>query len=426
MSILNINRNVFLEKEELVRFQEFLRSDTISQVFLDNTISFGIVRSEFVGPDLSFKIETGTNAQTIKIANLSKAVDIDRLLIRQIPIDNISVPTGGYYWVKISHKYNNLEVGDCSINVNGEVVGVNTLFTDVLRGQATEVPVKIKFYKTSGLVNTAIYEVVDVTDNLNISLSGTSFVAESGLRYIVIGATPLGETITSDQEDGLYQYDDCNIEFVAEEVLDTPPVTDFVENKEFYVARVLNSGGVITIEDKREDYWEFFLAGLADKLDKDANLSDLTDVAAARANLGILSTQELEAAYFHDSGWKAMARGVAANAANFDLKLRRIGKLCTIQGTFKDGTNTSPNAIIATILLSDFALPSGTYVRPSAKIYFYCGVQVSTANYNRGMHGYVKLGDPGDFSLYLMVDMSDGLGNDGTTKFNINISFFVD
>jgi len=274
MAQLNITRNVFLEKEELNRFQTFLRNDTISSIFLENTTKWGIVRTEFSGTNLAFKVEVGTNTGTIKIPETSKAVDQDRLLIYQEAVDNISVPDdGNYYWVKISHEYKTYEEGTCSIDDEGNLVGTNTVFTDVLRGQSTEVPTKIKFYKEDGTVlNDGIYEVVDVIDDLNVLLTGsTSFQAESNLRYIVIGTTVVGETITSQQEEGLYNYDSCKIELIEEETEDEAPTTDFVENYQFYLARVVNNSGTVTVEDKRADYWTFNIEGLSDKLSSSNN-----------------------------------------------------------------------------------------------------------------------------------------------------------
>jgi hypothetical protein len=430
MSKLNISRNIFLEKEELNRFQDFLLNDTIANIFLENSNEWGIVRTVFNQPSPDFLIEAGTNIGTVKISTLSKAVDQDRLLIYQEPIDNIAVPSNGsWYWVKISHKYNNLEVGECSININGEVTGVNTKFSEVLRGHSSEVPVRIKFYKSSGLLNIGTYEVLSlngVTPNLNLILVGDTFQAESGLKYYVIGSTPIFEAITPQQEQGLYFYDSCNIEFIAEETAEVPPVTNYIEDKQFYVARVRNVGGSLTIEDKREQFWTFTIEGISDKLDKSKNLSDLTDVAVARANLGVLSALEITESYFHDSGWKPLSRGVAAATTDFDLKLRRIGRLCIVKGTFKDGTNSlSPNAVIGQIPFSNFALSSGAILKPNEKIHFNCGVQVADVNVNRGMLGYVQLPNEGDSSLFLKVDTSYGSQN-ATIKFNVNFSFFVD
>jgi hypothetical protein len=298
MSNLNITRNIFLEKEELTRFQQFLADDITQKLFVKNTIAFGIVLSDFVNViPLDFLIQVGTNVGTIKLTQDSFALDSEGLLITQKAFDNLAVPNdGNYYWVKATHKFDPTEVGTCSINTEGQVVGVNTLFQDVLRGQSTEVPVKVRFIKTDGtaVVNDQVYEIVDVTDNLNILLTGGSFTAESNLKYIVIGCTPISEAITATQLTGLYQYDACNLQLIAEEVVDTIPVINYVVDKDFYLARVKNTTGTVTITDKRQTWWEFNIPGLGDKMVKSANLSDLFDVPTARLNLDVFSKSEVE------------------------------------------------------------------------------------------------------------------------------------
>lgn len=427
-SKLNINRNIFLEKEELTRFQEFLTNSTVNQAVLENTTNWGIVRTTFDENFVDFKIETGTNIGTVKISNLSKAVDIDKLLIRQEPIDNISVPNdSNWYWVKISHKYSNLEVGECSINVDGEVSGINTLFTEVLRGQATEVPVKIKFYKSGGANNSQIYEIVDVTDNLNIILSGTGFIAESGLNYYVIGSTPLGETITSSQLGGLYQYDACNIELISEEALDTPPTIDFVQDKEFYLARVQNNSGTVTIQDKRMEFLTFNVEGVTDKLSKDPDDWSFTEdeKVTARSKIGAIGGSDLDA-FFVDSGWKPMTRNNAASATGFDIWIRRVGKQCIVQGTFTSG-NMVDNATVATIpYLSLYGLTEQTLPVLTEKVRFFAGPQVGDNDDNYGLFCYLPKASESD-STFIYIKVEAGTYNSSFgSKFNINFSFFLD
>lgn len=434
MSKLNITRNIFLEKEELNRFQEFLINDTIASIFLDNTTKWGVVRTVFGSPSPDFLIEVGTNLGTIKIAQLSKAVDSDRLLINQKPIDNISVPTGGYYWVKISHKYDNVEVGECSINTSGQVTGVNTKFSEVLRGHSTETPVKIKFYKESGLLNAGVYEVLSLdtsTPDTLMLLTGTSFQAESGLKYVVIGSTPVYEVVTDEQKNGLYFYDSCNIELIAEETAGEPPVTGYIENKQFYIARVLNTGGTVTIEDKRTEFWSFNIEGMSDKLDKNLNLSDLTDPSAARANLGVFSSDEVNA-LFYDSGWKDMSRGGAAAATPFSIKIRRVGKTCIVQGRFKTAS-TSPvvGDLIARIPYTSIANSGAgeTVQLVTYPVYFGCGSELdSSHDVNRGLFGIIPApipGMPGDADLFIDLKVEKTSGDVQNTDLVVNFSFFI-
>lgn len=291
MSKLNINRKLFLEQEELVKFQEFIADSPSENAIIGNTNSWGILRTDFTS-DTDFKVELGSNAGTIKIAKAeNKALTAEGNRILQKAVDNIQITNDdSWYWVRISHEFNNQEPGTVNININGEVSGDNTQFISVLRGQSTKVPTKVRFVKEDGSPanNSAFYEVVDVIDNQNCILSSAvDFSAESDLKMVVLGTTPIGEALSASQEEGLYKYDSCKLELVPEVVTDTPPTNGYAEDLTFYIARVKNNGGTVTIEDKRTEYWEFNIVGLTDKLSTFNNLSDLNDPDAALGNLGL-------------------------------------------------------------------------------------------------------------------------------------------
>ncbi len=292
MSQIVFSRNLFLEKEELTRFQLFLQESTVNRLFLQNTSVWGVVEDQD-NPNASFLVEVGTNAGTIKITTQSYAADSAGDLILQAAFDNLAVTNdSNYYWVKIAYEATKPEIGTVSVDLNGTLTGVGTLFTDVLRGSATlEVPTKIKFFKEAGgLVNTGIYDVVSLTNDTTALLTG-SFTPEGGLSYIVIGTYTLGEPLTSTQEDGLYDYDNCSLTLVAETVSDTPPA-GLVADMEFYISRVINTAGTVTVEDKRTEYWTFFLGGSLLAVN---NLSDLINIATARTNISVYSKAEVDA-----------------------------------------------------------------------------------------------------------------------------------
>jgi len=402
MSKLNINRNTFLEREELLRFQKFVLNSPVNKAFLANTLSWGIVgTSSGTGTPEDFKIESGTSSGTIKMLKDSVAITESGLLIEKLAFDNLSAPSdGNWHWVKIGHKYSNIEEGTLSINANGYLTGTNTKFTEVLRGQSTEVPVKIKFVDSSN--NTSTYEVVNVDDDVNALLAGDSFTAESNLRYIVIGSIPLGDTVTSQQDQGLYFYDDCEITFVQETIADTEPGGK-VENEEFWLARVRNISGTVTVEDKREEYWTFYNKSLDEKLDKEANLSDVADVEEARQNLGIMTMADVGESFFSDTGWRVMDRGVAAATSEYDIKIRRKGSVTTITGKFgNNGANSSPGAILASIPYATI----GESAKTTTNIYFTAPV-VDHLNRNRGVYAYVKSWVQGDANLEIKILKSD-------------------
>ena len=272
MSEINFTRKTFLEREELNRLQEFLRDDIAFNAVVGNTRQYGIIQTEFVGNDTNFQVGTGTNAGTIQIAKeQSQAIDIDGNLIRLLARDNIAVTDdSNWYWVRISHEFRRFEEGTVSLNSNGQLTGIGTSFLEVLRGQATDVPVRIRFVELDGTTptNNGTYEVVNVVDDTNAVLTSlTAFQNESNLRYIVIGSTPIGEIVSTEQLEGLYNYDSCQIELVQETVADTPPALPANgANRYFYIARVMNTSGTLTIQDRRdfdENYWRFNIPGIA-------------------------------------------------------------------------------------------------------------------------------------------------------------------
>ena len=184
-----------------------------------------------------------------------------------------------------------------------------------------------------------------------------------------------------------------------------PPVINYSQDEDFYVARVRNVANTITIEDKRGDqFLTFNVEGLSDKLDKNNNLSDLTDVEAARQNLGVMTSSEVDEAYFQDTDWSSMTRGGSASPTGFDIKIRRLGKTVTITGKFENQSAVTGTPI-ATIPYSSI----GESAKTSTRIYFSVN-DVGELDRNRGMKLYVKEFVSGDTYLSIVplsvVDLS--------------------
>jgi hypothetical protein len=269
MSKLNISRNVFLEKEELTNMLSFLATAPIMKAVLRASYSFGLITNDpskinpktvnkpdnedaLVDP---FKVETGTNSGTIKILPGMALTSQGNFIDINVE-DNISVPNdSSFYWVKIGYKTRNYEKGYVSVNSQGVVSG-SVDFAGKVRGQSSSTPVSIRFEKQDGSVplNNGVYQIVNVIDNQNLLLTSTStFVAESNLRVIVLGTLPLGGVLTQEQRDGLYTYDDYVISLVPEASLPTPPEK---EADEYYIARVQNSGGSVSVYNEvKSEYW---------------------------------------------------------------------------------------------------------------------------------------------------------------------------
>ena len=134
-------------------------------------------------------------------------------------------------------------------------------FSGKVRGQAGKTPVAIKFLKDDGSqpLNNGVYEIVNIIDNKNIVLTSESdFVAETNLQVVILGTVPLGKVFTDAQMEGLYTYDWFTLGLTQEVTLEQPPTKSV---NEFYIARVRNNGGTVTIDNTaKKEYWS--LAGM--------------------------------------------------------------------------------------------------------------------------------------------------------------------
>jgi hypothetical protein len=431
MSKVDFHRNTFIELEELNRFQKFMLESNVNKTFLSNTIRWGIIDTSGGNVSNDFKVDIGTNSGTFKIGSLSRALRQDGLLIEQKAIDNIPISNdNNWYWIKIGHTYTHLEEGTCTITVNGTVTGNETKFTEVLRGISSKVPVKIKFTSSS---NTGVYDVVNVIDDLNIIIQGDSFVAESGVTYRVIGSTPLGETVTLEQQTGLYSYDSCILTKVAETVNDTPPA-GLIEDYEFWIARVKNFNGTVTVEDKREyivgntsysQYWEYYIRGVSDKLNKNENLKDLVNIEAARGNLDVYSTAQVDEKLAVDSvNWTAMAAN-SAYIETSDVKIRRVGYLVNISGTFKLKKGISlvnlPDEVLFYISYSSIG---DVLAAPTNVIRFQIN-SMDSEDRNHGLMCKIPVKATGDTIFSIVTDSKVYISSnqDVGSVYNINITF---
>lgn len=276
MNQLNIYRNIFLEKEELMNLQGFLQNSLFKQLLLQATYTYGIVTNdpskfntgfqkpvEFE-PNDPFKVEQGTTNGTYKVLpglafnNLGQIIFIDDIQ------DNLVCPRDDqFYWVKISYATRNYEFGTVSINQKGNVNG-NVSFSGKVRGQAGSTPVSIRFEREDGSkpLNDGVYQIVSVVDDQNLILtSNAEFTPESNLRVIILGTIPITAVFSKEQKAGLYTYDFYNISLEKETENSTPPAK---EDTEFYISRIRNSGGSITIDNSvKKEFWS--LAGFVNK-----------------------------------------------------------------------------------------------------------------------------------------------------------------
>lgn len=246
--------NLFLGVAELIRMQKFLNDDGYKSLILKNSGSFGVVKYEADSLFDNFKVvEDVAGSGNYKIAtNDSFAIDSQGRFIRQRTIgDQPVIDNGAWYWVKIAHNFIKEEIGTVSIDINGNLTGIGTEFTEILRG-APNFPSKIRLLDSAS--NLLDYEVVEVINDTTLLLAGvvSSFTAESTLTFAVVGTFSPG-FVPASGDKYPFQYDGCTITLVAEGSLDTPPAK--TDGEEFYIARVKNVSGTLTIHDKRVEQY---------------------------------------------------------------------------------------------------------------------------------------------------------------------------
>lgn len=268
MAQINVNRNTFLEKEEVMNMQSFLQNSLLGKILIAGSYTFGIVTNnpkkfdpDFVTNDdfidnKVFEVEVGTQGGTIKILPGMAVNALGQVINLTSIYDNLTVPSDSvYYWLKVGYSTKNYENGLVSINQKGVVTGTVD-FSGKVRGQSGKTPVAIRFMKDDGFqpLNNGVYEIVNVIDNKNLVLTSESdFVAESNLQVIILGTIPLGKVFTDKQLEGLYTYDYYTFSLVQEVTLEQPPTKS---SNEFYLARVRNNGGTMSIDNTiKSEFW---------------------------------------------------------------------------------------------------------------------------------------------------------------------------
>lgn len=268
MAQINVNRNTFLEKEEVMNMQSFLQNSLFGKILIAGSYTFGIVTNnpkkfdpDFVTNDdfidnKVFEVEVGTQGGTIKILPGMAVNALGQVINLTSIYDNLTVPSDSvYYWLKVGYSTKNYENGLVSINQKGVVTGTVD-FSGKVRGQSGKTPVAIRFMKDDGSqpLNNGVYEIVNVIDNKNLVLTSESdFVAESNLQVIILGTIPLGKVFTNKQLEGLYTYDYYTFSLVQEVTLEQPPTKS---SNEFYLARVRNNRGTVSVDNTvKSEFW---------------------------------------------------------------------------------------------------------------------------------------------------------------------------
>ena len=238
MAKLKLSENLFLEVAELNRFRQFIEDDGWKRVIKSIIKSYGIVQDE---QNTYFKVTKQDNGNIIINPGLAfdsnlNAIVLNETLTREVVNPGANLPM----WLILRRAVHNNEQGTVSVTADGTLVGVNTEFTKVLRGQPN-FPTKIKF---DSQVNTSEYEVVQVNSDSSAIIAG-AVTAESGLKYSVMGTFTPGYT-PADENKLIYEFDSCEIVSVVSAGVPT------LNPDEYLIASLVwDELGILTVTDQR-------------------------------------------------------------------------------------------------------------------------------------------------------------------------------
>jgi len=252
MNRLNLNNDLFLGVQELGKLQSFYRDRGLMTLIKLMSVEFGVVKAVSDTGFESFEVSESTVANKVEFPQYSYAIDSLGNIIsnRDLP-STIAIPTGGAWnWVKISFEESVLEEGVVSLAEDGSLSGVGTNFSKSLRGQPdfpTRIALYIKDANGNYTVKEVESEVVTVLSDTSAIIGVESFGVLSDAKFAVIGTFTPGVPIPTGSEYP-FRHTGCKIELVEEVVTDTAPAK---EAYEYYIARVKNDAGTLTIQDKR-------------------------------------------------------------------------------------------------------------------------------------------------------------------------------
>lgn len=276
MSLLKFSPNLFLEAIELNRFKSFIDDEGFRKNVLENSVSFGLIKSNL---DITFPnglVQTDsdvtTGGMTFKSVKYNELFAIDSYgnFIHANPGRSLAIPDdNNWHWIRISYQTTINEAGTFSLAADGTLTGSNASLTTTLRGMPN-FPSRVRF--PNSILNTGEYDILQVTnDNLAI-LNDVTFQPEDNLTLAVVGTFTPGASVQN-QDKYPFQYDDCLVELVPEVLQNTRPTDGYVQGRHYYIARVKVSGSDLIIQDKRIDYWETKGSDLAQSIDRSITTS---------------------------------------------------------------------------------------------------------------------------------------------------------
>jgi len=238
MSKVVISPNLFLETNELKRNNFFIEEDGWKKFACSIVNQYGVANC----PDeTSFEIvQDSTNINAVNVLpGLAYDEEMQAIMNKQSQ-QFIMTNNGLKKWFVIKYVSTNIEAGTVSVNANGQITGIGTEFTKVLRGQPN-FPTKVIF---NSVVNDFEYEVVKVISDTQAIVAG-NIINEANLQYSVVGTFTPG-FLPPVQSRLIYLYDSCAITVIEQ---NNEP---FLSPGQFLIGSVeFSSTSQLIIEDLR-------------------------------------------------------------------------------------------------------------------------------------------------------------------------------
>lgn len=304
MSKILYQPNLFLELQELQRTWDFLQEKGSEKYKGELINSYGVIPESYHKMGFAYNVTVSATVDSIDIVPgvaINKNFDYllgsgETMILPQNPTD--------IYFIRITYSATNLEIGAVEVDSIGSMVGVNTKFTQVLRGQPN-FPTKVRFYDPgtkTWLLNE--YEVLRVVDDLNVILQGDfTTPIPNGYKYAVVGA--FSPDYFPSNDGLIYEYDSVTIDYDTGIDINNPPT--LTADLQFYIAACQNIGGAVTVlKDMRPDY-KFSLNPLfADEgYHRDARINDFQKYSIYSKSLPIIPAAPFD--------WGVIRLGVDAN-----------------------------------------------------------------------------------------------------------------
>lgn len=263
MSKINKSRNLFLEKEELVRWDRFYQDDGLKD-FIQRVIKTGgLVPNQDGNIGTNFQFEQGSDYTKIKLSQDSVAYNTlgERIFHKNQTGYEweglIDVGAIEESWVYIEYATSPIEEGTIVLSVNGAVTGTSTKFTEIFRGQSTLAPNKIRIYERTQLsgsgsgytyTSKGTHEVSQVVSDTSMSINTVTALPAGTYVYSVVGAFSPG-TFDDTREEEIYSYDSVNVVFSN--------INPTLTNDQYLLCKVTIDDNLNTqvIEDLREDFF---------------------------------------------------------------------------------------------------------------------------------------------------------------------------